>query len=140
MPCLPSRPTQLEPPATAFFGDLTARGDTYAHAQFYLNIHVEYLQLKAWQNAMIVFIATCLSRRREVNRQSLGIPVAPFATNRRPDVKYWKSPGFSSLADNVEAEKNVPVRAIRLQHDRMGNSAKSNEMTERKTAYLSDRA
>jgi hypothetical protein len=67
------------------------------------------------------------------------IPVAPFDTTRRPDVKYWKSPGFSSLAGDVEAEKNVPVRAVRLQHDRMGNSAKSNEMTEKKIAYLTDR-
>jgi hypothetical protein len=68
------------------------------------------------------------------------IPVAPFATTYRPDVKYWKMPGFSFLAGSVEAEKNVPVRAVRWQHDRMGNSAKSNEMTGRKIAYLTGRA
>jgi hypothetical protein len=55
----------------------------------------------------------------------LVIPVALFAIVRRPDVKYWKLPGFSSLASNVEAENNVPVRAIGWQHDRMENTQKA---------------
>jgi hypothetical protein len=89
--------------------------------------------------AMAVFIATRRSSRRDVNRLTLDDPRAPFDIVRRPDIKYWKSPGFSSLAHDVEAEKNVPVRAAGWQHDRMGNSAKSNEMTGRKIVYLTHR-